>query len=236
LSRHTVIITGGTKGLGFATALALARAGHRVIALYANDEAAAERARSNPELAERDFVALKQDAREENADFWLRPEIESAESLVLVNNAWAPFTPRPFHLLRWADCEAALTSGLKASWVCSRAVLRPMARAGGGLIVNVLTSALQGLPPKGFAAYATAKHALRGLTLAIAAEYASRGIRAFSVSPGLMPTSLTSEWDPAFLDSARQSGQISDPAEAARRILELVESSATPGHGEDYPV
>ncbi len=236
MSRHTVIITGGTKGLGLATGLAFARAGHRVIAWYAKDEVAAESARTELLQLCPDSLTLKRDARFENADFWTLPEITSAESLVLINNAWGSVAPRPFHLSPWEDCESALMSGLKAGWECSRAVVRPMAKAGRGAIINVLTTTVHGLPPKGFAAYATAKHALRGLTLSLASEYSARGIRIFSVSPGLMPTALTAGWDPRFMEAARQLGQTSDPSAAGQRILELTNSPETLGRGEDYCV
>jgi 3-oxoacyl-[acyl-carrier protein] reductase len=236
MSRHTVVITGATKGLGRAATLAFARAGHRVLGLYATDEAAAETLRTELQSLGSDSCILKHDVSRENADLWNRPEIQQAESLALINNACAPFTPQPFHLLRWKDFESGLNVGLKGSWLCSRALLRSMARARRGTIVNVLSTAAHGLPPRGFAAYATAKHALRGLTLALAAEYAAKGIRVFSVSPGFMPTALTAGWDARLVEAIRTSAPMSDPDGAARRILQLVEDLATPGQGEDYPV
>ncbi|MBI3882120.1 MAG: SDR family oxidoreductase [Verrucomicrobia bacterium] len=236
MSRHTVIITGATKGLGRETALAFARAGHRVLGLYANDDAAAEKLRVDLRPLSDDSEVIRHDVTRENVELWSRPEIERAESLVLINNACAPFAPQPFHLLRWEDFESGLAVGLKGSWLCARAVLRPMARAGRGTIVNVLTTALHGLPPKGFAAYATAKHAVRGLTLALAAEYAARGVRVFSVSPGFMSTALTAGWDARLVEAIRAGAPETMPADAARRILELVTDAATPGQGEDHRI
>jgi 3-oxoacyl-[acyl-carrier protein] reductase len=234
--RHTVIITGATKGLGHATALAFGAVGHRVFGIYAADEEAAETLRIELQSFGSDSCVVKHDVRTPSTDFWNRPEIQEAESLVLINNACAPFIPEPFHLLRWEDFESGLNVDLKGSWLCTRALLRPMARAGRGTIVNVLTTVLHGLPPKGFAAYATAKHALRGLTLALAVECRPKGIRVFSVSPGFMATSLTTGWDARLVETIRASGPVSDPVEAARRIRELVGDAATPGQGEDYRI
>jgi NAD(P)-dependent dehydrogenase (short-subunit alcohol dehydrogenase family) len=138
--------------------------------------------------------------------------------------------------LRWEDCESGLNVALKGSWLCSRELLRPMARAGCGTIVNVLTTALHGLPPKGFAAYVVAKHSLRGLTLALAAEYTGKGIRVFSVSPGFMSTAFTAGWDAHLVNAIHASAAMSDPADAARRIRELVEGPGMPGRGEDYRI
>jgi 3-oxoacyl-[acyl-carrier protein] reductase len=236
MSRHTVIITGATKGLGRELALVFAASGSRVLGLFSSDTVAA--AKLEIELAAKsdDSIVIRHNAASESADLWSRPEIQDAANLVLINNANGPFTPQPFHLLRWHDFESGLNVGLRGAWQCSRAVLKPMLRAGHGTIVNVLTSAVHGLPPKGFAAYATAKHAQRGLTLALAAEYKDKGLRVFSASPGFMRTSLTSAWDPRLVDAITASGAVSDPADAAQKIRALVDSPETVGRGEDYLV
>ena len=112
-----------------------------------------------------------------------------------------------------------------------------MLKNGQSSIVNVLTAAIEGAPPKGFAAYLTAKYALQGFTLALAAEYAARGIKIFSVSPGYMETPLTEQWDSRLREAIRvNSGRISIPTEAAARIVELVQDGAVLGRGENYPV
>lgn len=233
--RHTVIITGATKGLGRATSIAFARAGHRVVGLYASDDSAADSLRAELGPISGDSVVVRHDIRYEGDAFWSRPDIQSAPSLVLINNACAPFTPQPFHLLRWEDYERNLSVGLKGSWRCSLALLRPMLR-GRGVIVNVLTAAVHGTPPKGFAAYVVAKHALRGLTLSLASEYAGKNIRVFSVSPGFMSTPLTADWDARLVEAIRAGGTVSDPVEAAAKIVSLVDAPTTRGQGEDYPV
>jgi NAD(P)-dependent dehydrogenase (short-subunit alcohol dehydrogenase family) len=106
-----------------------------------------------------------------------------------------------------------------------------------GAIVTILTNAIEGMPPKGFAAYATAKHALRGFTLALATEYSSRGIKVFGVSPGYMDTPLSQQWDIRLRELIRaHSERVTIPATAAIRIVELVGDAAIPGKGEAYPV
>jgi 3-oxoacyl-[acyl-carrier protein] reductase len=236
VSAQTVVITGATKGLGRETALAFARAGHLVLGLYASDEIAAEQLRDDLRVFGAASSVVKHDVSTESAALWNRAEIHQAQHLVLINSAWQPFTPQPFHLVRWEDVERGLSVGVRGSWLCARAVLRPMMRTGRGTIVNVLTTVTQGLPPKGFAAYAVAKHALRGLTLALAAEYSAKGIRVFSVSPGFMATALTASWDARFVEAIRASGSASDSQRAAARIRDLVEGQTTPGEGEDHLV
>lgn len=231
-----MIITGATKGLGRALALAFSRASYRVVGLYSTDEAAAEKLRTDLQQLGGVSLVMKCDVSAEDNALCGLPGIQQAGDLVLINNACASFTPQPVHLLRWKDFERQLNVALKGSWLSSHAVLRPMVRAGRGTIVNVLTTALEGLPPKGFAAYAIAKHAVRGLTLALAAEYAARGVRVFSVSPGFMATSLNAGWDARLLQAITASAPVSQPADAAERIRELVDQRSLPGQGEDYRV
>ena len=234
--KRTVIITGGTKGLGLEIALAFARAGHQVLALYASDEHAASQTQAELAAINPANIVLRHDITSEDAAVWSRPEIQEAESLAFIHNACAPFSPVPMHQLRWENFEHNLNVAVKGAWLCSQALIRPMLKKGGGVIVNILTSAVGGAPPKGFAAYVTAKHALRGLTLALAAEYAPRGVRVWSVSPGFMHTPLTASWDERMRDAICSASRITDPAQAAKRLVELMDSDSTAGHGEDYPV
>jgi NAD(P)-dependent dehydrogenase (short-subunit alcohol dehydrogenase family) len=168
---------------------------------------------------------------------WSRSEIQAADSLTLVNNACAAFSPTPMHQLGWLDFEKNFLVAVKGAWSCSQPLIRLMIKKGHGSIVNVLTSAIEGAPPKGFAAYLTAKHALQGFTLVLAAEYAARGVKIFSVSPGYMETPLTRQWDSRLQEAIRaNSGRITIPAEAAARIFQLVEDSTVLGQGENHPI
>lgn len=235
--KRTAIITGGTKGLGRETALAFGRAGYTVLALYSTDAQAA--AELNAALAENKAAgaAVRHDVCSDDTAVWNRPEIQEAEHLTLVHNACAAFSPLPMHQLGWPDFNANLSVAVKGAWSCSQRLLPLMVKRKTGAIVTILTNAIEGMPPKGFAAYATAKHALRGFTLALATEYSSRGIRVFSVSPGYMDTPLSQQWDARLRDLIRaNSERITIPSTAAVRILELVEESKVPGKGEIYPV
>ena len=235
--KRTVIITGGTKGLGREMSLAFGSQGYYVMALYASDDAAAQQLRVALDAAKADGCVLRYDVSVEDARIWNRPEIQDADSLTLIHNACAPFSPVPMHQLRWRDFEVNFNVAVKAGWLCSQALIRPMLKKGGGTIVNILTSAIEGSPPKGFGAYVTAKHALRGLTLALAAEYAARGVRVFSVSPGFMETPLTGQWDDRMREAIRAAAtRVTIPSEAAARIGELVENAAVAGQGENYPI
>jgi len=234
--KRTVIVTGGTKGLGRETALAFGRAGYHVLALYSADGMAAQEFQALLAAANLSGTVLRHDVCTEAPDIWNLPEIQSAEHLVLIHNACAAFSPKPMHQLGWPEFEKNFLVAVKGAWSCSQALIRPMLKRGNGTIVNVLTSALTGPPPKGFAAYLTAKHALRGFTLALAAEYSARGVKVFSVSPGYMDTPLTQQWDGRLRDAIRSISSRGTVAEAALHILELVENPNAQGQGEDYPI
>jgi NAD(P)-dependent dehydrogenase (short-subunit alcohol dehydrogenase family) len=234
----TVVVTGGTSGLGRELSLAFARRGHTVLALYHADARAAaelDAALAAASLSGRSFRHDVTDSRED-APVWSLPEITDASRLVLVHNAGATFEPKPLHLVPWDDFERCLAVALQGGWACGRMLLRPMLAKGGGHIVHVLTSAIAGLPPKGFAAYAAAKSALRSLTQSLAVEYGGRGVQVFSVSPGFMHTALTDRWHPSLREAVQRAQPAADPAIVAARVVALVEDEATAGHGEDYPI
>jgi 3-oxoacyl-[acyl-carrier protein] reductase len=235
--KRTAIITGGTKGLGREIALAFGRAGYTVLALYSSDDNAA--AELNAALAEikAPGAAVRHNVCSDDAAVWNRPEIQEAEHLTLVHNACATFSPLAMHQLDWPEFEKNLSVAVKGAWSCSQRLIPLMVKRKSGAIVTILTSAIDALPPKGFAAYTTAKHALHGFTLALAAEYSSRGIKVFSVSPGYMDTPLSQQWDARLRELIRANAErITIPATAAARILELVEDGKVPGKGEIYPV
>ena len=234
--KRTVIITGGTKGLGREMALAFGRAGYTVLALYSSDAQAATELNAALAEAKAAGAAVRHDVCSEDETVWNRPEIQEAEHLTLVHNACAAFSPLPMHQLGWPDFEKNLSVAVKGAWFCSQRLIPLMVKRKSGTIVTILTNAIETLPPKGFAAYATAKHALRGFTLALATEYSSRGIKVFSVSPGFMETPLSQQWDARLRELIRaNSERITIPATAASRVLQLVEDNQVPGKGEIYP-
>jgi len=232
----TVIITGGTKGLGREIAMVFGRANYFVFAFFASDQAAADDLQSVFTGEKISGCVVRHDVTAENSAIWQRAEILEAQNLTLIHAACAPFVPAPLHQLRWPEFQNNFEVAVKGGLLCAQNLIRPMLKQGGGTIVNVLTSAVESLPPKGFCAYAVAKHALRGLTLSLAAEYGPRGVRVFSVSPGFMQTSLTEKWDARLREAIQAAARNSEPIIAAKTILELVENKTVAGNGEDHPI
>lgn len=233
-SHKTVVITGATKGLGKALALTFAGKGYEVLGIYRSDSNSAKIIES--EFKARGFqgIFIKKDISEDGGWTEFDELIKAFENrhLTFLANAAPPFVPKPLHLIDRREFYEQIDVNLIGTFLIFKRLLPLMIKARKGTFISVLSSALNDLP-KGFGAYLSAKSALDGLTKAIAAEYAPRGIRAFSVSPGFMETSLTKDWS-EHLKALIGSDKASQPEKTAEAIFSLAEDSKTIGQGENY--
>ena len=191
LENKVVLITGGSRGIGRACALAFAQAGATVVLSYAGNEAAAKEA---VDLIQKTGGRAKA-VRFDVAD--TRSCAEAVEGVVsefgkldvLVNNAGVSVDGLVMRI-KDEDWDKQLDTNLKGAFALIRAASRPMMKQRSGAIVN-LTSVVGEMGNGGQAAYAASKAGLIGLTKAIARELASRGIRCNAVSPGFIGTDMT---------------------------------------------
>jgi NAD(P)-dependent dehydrogenase (short-subunit alcohol dehydrogenase family) len=137
-------------------------------------------------------------------------------------------------MTEWVEVVRALEVGVGGAYQLAQSQLQRMVRARRGTVVNILSASIHDPVPKGFGGYVLAKQALRGFTVALAAEYVDRGLRVFSVSPPYMETPLTAAWSEQ-LRAAMAPGR-ADVSEIAREILALVRDPAVGLRGEDYRV
>jgi NAD(P)-dependent dehydrogenase (short-subunit alcohol dehydrogenase family) len=121
---------------------------------------------------------------------------------VLVNNAGVNVFSAPLELAD-SDWDRCLDVDLKAAWTVSKAVLPPMLRQGSGSIINIASVHGHRITPGSFP-YPVAKHGLIGLTRALGIEYAARGIRVNSISPGFILTPQAKEWLAAQPDPEKE--------------------------------
>jgi 3-oxoacyl-[acyl-carrier protein] reductase len=238
MNDKTAVITGATKGLGRALSLVFAENGYDVIGIYRRDEVAAKSLETEFRKKSLRGFFVKQDITQD--DFSRFDEIiESAKGnqLTLIANACSRFAPKPLHLVDWPEISDLIEVNLKGTLQVFERLLPSMIKTRDGALIGVLTAALHAspLPPKGFSAYIAAKSALEGWLKGVAAEYAARGVRVFSVSPGLMKTALTDNWSEHLKSSMHTGGTaICDPMEVAAQIFNLTVNPETSAKGENY--
>jgi 3-oxoacyl-[acyl-carrier protein] reductase len=191
-SGKIALITGGSRGIGRAVALRLARDGVGVVINYVSSEAAArEVAEQIREAGGRAEVAQADVSNTLEAEKMVDRVIADFDRLdILVNNAGVT---RDSLLLRMSEeaWDAVLDTNLKGAYACTKASLRHMMRRRYGRIVNV--SSVSGIMGNaGQANYSASKAGLIGLTRAVAREVASRNITVNAIAPGYIETDIWS--------------------------------------------
>ncbi|MEV1076825.1 SDR family oxidoreductase [Streptomyces sp. NPDC050211] len=189
LNGKVALVTGGSRGIGAATALRLAREGADVAVTYVNGKDAAEDVVRAAEALGRRAVALRADSADapETAGAVTR----TAEALggldVLVNNVGVGLLG-PLESLSVSDVDLLLAVNVRGVFLASQAAAARM--SAGGRIITIGTCMTQRVPGPGGTLYAMSKSALIGLTKALARELGARGITANIVHPGPIDTDM----------------------------------------------
>ncbi len=229
LQGKIAVVTGASRGIGRAIAVALAGRGARVVMNYRDNEAAAAEALaavgSAGVLARFDVA----DAEAVNSAF---KEIVGREGgiHILVNNAGVSVNGLTLGA-KDADWQKALAVNLGGAFNCTRAALRSLIRApGGGRIIN-MSSIVGETGSGGQGLYAASKAGLLGLTKTWAREYASRGLTVNAVSPGFIETDMTAAELPverrADLIKSIPLGRVGTPEEVAGVVAFLAGPAAS---------
>ncbi len=219
MSEKVAIVTGGSRGIGRACALELARAGYDIAINYAGNSEAAEKTVADIKALGVDAAAYKFDvSNKEQVDKGISEILEKFGRIdVLVNNAGIT-RDGLFMRMSAENWDAVINTNLSSAFYVSQPVVKVMMKQRSGAIVNM--SSVVGVSGNaGQANYSAAKAGLIGLTKTLAKELGSRGIRVNAVAPGFINTDMTKDLDTSkFLDfiSLKRLGEVEDIAKAVK--------------------
>ena len=230
LAGKIAIVTGGSRGIGRASCVSLARAGAHVLVNYRSNEEAAMETLHLIEKAGGEGELLCFDVAEaESVDAVIKDAAKRLGSVdILVNNAGVSIDQL---LVRVSakDLETTWATNVNGAIYCAKACIRPMMRKKWGRIIN-LSSVVAESGNAGQVVYSSSKAAILGMTRTLAREYASRGITVNAVAPGFVETDMTAD----LSDAAKQGivdqtplGRIGTPEEVAAAVVFLASEEAS---------
>ncbi len=217
------LVTGGSRGIGRATASLLAKQGAVVVINYSARQDAAEDTARTIRADGGQAVLMQGDvrSREQVAEIIAKIDGQYGRLDILINNAGMPFTRKPLQDMTWEEFQQKLDDEMKAAFVLTQAVTPLMTRHHFGRIVYVGSGLSKHTSPN-MAAHGTAKAALTQFARYVAAEYGPAGITANVVSPGLVRTEATAFRPQEFLTHVAGMtplGRVADPDDIARAIV-----------------
>ncbi|MDH5579198.1 MAG: 3-oxoacyl-ACP reductase FabG, partial [Betaproteobacteria bacterium] len=193
LASRTALVTGASRGIGKAIALALAQAGANVAVNYRERKAEAQDTVKAIQALGRKAAALQADVSNAKAVAGLIRETETRLGPIdiLVNNAGIAVR-RGLEDLSEEDFDRTIAVNLKSAFLCTQAVFAGMRQRGWGRIINISSGAARGAGLVG-AHYNASKAGMEGLTRGYAARLAKDGVTVNAVSPSLIETEMLAE-------------------------------------------
>ncbi len=235
MPRHLTLVTGGTRGIGAATALRLAAEGHDLVLAHVADEGAAETTRrAVEELGARCLIVRGDVSTEVGVDDLFARAQAFGRLTGVVNNAGAtlhlgPLAETPPDVVR-RTVDLNLTGAL----LVARAAVRAMSTTydgEGGVLVNVSSGAATLGSPGEYVQYAAAKAGVDAMTLGLAQEVAGGGVRVVGVAPGLVDTRIHLDAGdagrPARMAPSIPLARAAEPEEIANAIIWLLGDQAS---------
>ena len=229
LSNQTAVVTGGSRGLGRAAVLELARRGANVVLCYAGNEAAAQKTAADCEALGARALAVRCDVTQaEEVKALMDVALSTFGRIDILVNSAGITRDGLLLTMKEADFDAVIDANLKGTFLCMKAVARQMVRQRYGRIVNL--SSVVGLRGNaGQVNYAASKAGVIGMTKSLAKELAGRNITVNAIAPGFMETDMTAALPPAARTAALASipmGRMGTPEDAAQAVAFLASPAA----------
>jgi 3-oxoacyl-[acyl-carrier protein] reductase len=236
-----ILITGGSRGIGAATAILLASKGHSVVINYSTvDDQAREVVAKVTEFGGKIFAVRGDIGNEiDVARIYSLTEEKFGPVQILVHCAAPTPIPQPFDLLDWITIQKHIDIQIRGAFNCAKLVLPRMAELGEGAVVFLSSIFAEGIPPSQQTAYVVAKAGLAAMARSLAVEYGPKGVRVNVVSPGLTQTEMVANIPEKVKMLARMNTPLRRLAEAgdiALTIEFLVSPAARHITGENIRV
>jgi NAD(P)-dependent dehydrogenase (short-subunit alcohol dehydrogenase family) len=240
LTDHVAIVTGASRGIGAATARALAEAG-ATVALAARDTARLKQVVAEIEAGGGTALSVPTDiGNPDDVDRMVARTLDMFGRLDIAfnNAAGGGHPPTPLTDVATADFDSALAITLRGTFLSLKYEIAAMLESGGGAIVNMTSTA--GLEAVGgLAAYVSTKHGVVGLTKVAALEYAARNIRVNAIAPGPILTEQLERAGEAAQRGAAQAmpmRRVGRPDEVAAAVVWLCSDAASFITGATIPI
>jgi len=225
--KRIAVVTGGSKGIGRAVCIELAKAGHNVVINYRSDEQGATETLEAVRGQGRDGMIMRFDVsnREETGNA-AREIIENFESVeVLVNNAGS-HADGLFVMMEQDDWDSVIDTSLNGFYNMTRPILENMVFQKRGSIVSIASVAAL-IGNRGQANYAAAKAGLIGASRAVASEVARLGVRVNVVAPGLIDTEMIKGAPVENIKNIIPMARVGRPEEVAKVVRFLCSDDAS---------
>ena len=228
--QKVAIITGGSSGIGRATAIALAKDGVKITVAARRAKEGEETIRLVKEAGSEGIFVKTDVANENDVRSLVEKTVKQYNRLdYAFNNAGIEEMTTPLVDQTSEVFDQIMNVNVKGVWLSMKYEIPEMIRNGGGAIVNTSSGAgVIGYPQQPI--YIASKHAVLGLTKSAALEYAKSGIRINAIAPGVVKTEMAERVDKQLIESLKSItpiGRIGDPQEIANAVVWLLSDKAS---------